>query len=344
MAKARNQWRRYLAAGTLWATGLGLIIALILQQNSADLWDALAVAGWYLPVFFVSHAITILLDSLGWRATIIHPGPLGLISLMIRRWVGMSVNALLPVAQLGGEVVRAHLLRHLGPDGPAAAASVIVDLTIGMLTQILFALIGLTLLTTVLGFDAGLANVAIGLAIFTALIITFAVLQQRGLIAGLVQPIARLVKRPAWQRVLDNADQLDERIGALYRQGDRLLVCGGWRLLGWLWPSLEFWLLFWLLGHPISIAEAIMLEATAQVVRSAGFGIPGGLGVQEGGVMLAAAWLGIPTELALAAMLIRRVREFAYSLAGLLAWLVLESGKKISATSSKLHRLPNSTR
>lgn len=53
---------------------------------------------------------------------------------MVRRWIGMSVNALLPVAQFGGEIVRAHLLRRLGPDGPAAAASVIVDLTVGMLT------------------------------------------------------------------------------------------------------------------------------------------------------------------------------------------------------------------
>ena len=311
----------------LWTIGIGLITALILQQDSADLLEALSVAGWWLPVLVVSYAGTVLLDSLGWRAVIVHAKAVDLASLIVRRWIGMSVNALLPVAQLGGEIVRARLLPHLGPDGPAAAASVIVDLTVGLSMQIVFALLGLLFLASVLGFDAGLAKLGLGLALFSVLIVIFAVLQRRGLIAGLAHCLGRWVKGPAWQQVLCSADQLDERIASLYRQRDRLLRCGCWRLLGWLWPSSEFLLLFWLLGHPIAITEAVMLEAIAQVVRSAGFGIPGGLGVQEGGVMLAAAWLGIPTELALAAMLIRRVREFACGMAGLFAWLMLETGK-----------------
>ncbi len=322
-----GRWRRYGVAVLLWTIGLAVIVALILQQDSANLLNALSVAGLWLPVFFVSYACTVLLDSLGWRAVVVHAEAVSVAGLMVRRWVGMSVNTLLPVAQLGGEVVRAHLLRQLGPDGPSAVASVIVDLTVGMLTQIVFASLGLLFLAPVLGFDAGLAKLGLGLALFSVLIGSSIFLQRRSRIAGLAHRIGRWVKGPAWQQALLNADQVDERIASLYRQRDRMLRCGCWRLLGWLWPSLEFWLLFWLLGHPIGISEAIMLEAVAQVVRSAGFGIPGGLGVQEGGVVLAAAWLGIPTELALAAMLIRRVRELACGFAGLFVWLTLEAGK-----------------
>ncbi len=311
-----------------WAIGVGLIAALILQQDSAQLLDALSVAGWWLPVLFTSYAGTVLLDSLGWRAVIVHAEAVGIRGLMVRRWIGMSVNTLLPVAQLGGEIVRARLLRQLGPDGPAAAASVIVDLTVGLATQIVFALLGLVLVASVLGFDAGLVKLGLGLALFALLIAIFATLQRQGLITGLAHRLGRWVKGPAWQQTLSNAAELDQLITSLYRQRDRLLLCGSWRLLGWLWPSLEFWLLFWLLGHPIAITEAIMLEAIAQIVRSAGFGIPGGLGVQEGGVMLAAAWLGMPTELALAAMLTRRVREFACGLTGLFVWLTLETGEQ----------------
>ncbi len=321
-----GRWRRHAVVVLLWAIGIGLIAALILQQDSAELRGALSVAGWWLPVLFASYAFTVLLDCLGWRVVIIHGEAVGIRGLMVRRWIGMSVNALLPVAQLGGEIVRARLLRQLGPGGPAAAASVIVDLTVGLATQIVFALLGLVLVTSALGFDTGLAKLGLGLALFAVLIVTFAVLQRRGLIGGLAQRLGRWVKTPAWQQTLSNAEELDQRITSLYRQRDRLLLCGSWRLLGWLWPSLEFWLLFWLLGHPIAITEAIMLEAIAQIVRSAGFGIPGGLGVQEGGVMLAAAWLGMPTELALAAMLTRRIREFTCGLAGLFVWLTLETG------------------
>ena len=309
----------------LWTIGIGLIAALILQQDSAELRGALSVAGWWLPVLFVSYAGTVLLDGLGWRAVIIHGEAVGLAGLMVRRWIGMSVNALLPVAQLGGEIVRARLLRQLGPNGPAAATSVIVDLTVGLATQIVFALLGLVLVASVLGFDTGLAKLGLGLAVFAALVAVFTIVQRRGLITDLAQRLGRWVKGAAWQQALSNAEELDRRIISLYRQRSRLLLCGCWRLLGWLWPSLEFWLLFSLLGHPIAITEAIMLEAIAQIVRSAGFGIPGGLGVQEGGVMLAAAWLGMPSELALAAMLTRRVREFTCGLAGLFVWLALET-------------------
>ena len=121
--------RQRLIAALAWMIGLGVIVTLIAQQDSGDLLDALAAAGWWLPVFFATYACTLLLDSLGWRAVIAHAAPIGLAGLVVRRWIGTSVNALLPVAQLGGEIVRGRLLRQLGPDGPAAAASVVVDLT-----------------------------------------------------------------------------------------------------------------------------------------------------------------------------------------------------------------------
>lgn len=317
-------WRRNLAAVLAWMIGLGVIVALIAHQDSVDLLDALAVAGWWLPIFFVTYAGTLLLDSLGWRAVIASAKPISLKSLIVRRWVGTSVNTLLPVAQLGGEIVRARLLRQLGPAGHVAAASVIVDLTVGLVTQIIFALIGLLSLSLILGLDDSLIKLGLGLAVLSGLVGVFAVLQARGVIASSVHLIGRFVKGNVWLQLADNADLLDRQIRSIYQQKSRLFRCGSWRLLGWLWPCLELWLIFWLLGHPISLTEAIILEAVAQVVRSAGFGIPGGLGVQEGGVMLAANLLTISTELALAAMLIRRIRELVCGLIGLFVWAILE--------------------
>ncbi len=331
-----KKWRRNLAAVLAWMIGLGVIIALIAHQDSVDLLDALAVAGWWLPVFFVTYTGTLLLDSLGWRAVIAYAGPISLGGLIVRRWVGASVNALLPVAQLGGEIVRARLLRWLGPAGHVAAASVIVDLTVGLLTQIVFALIGLLLLSLVLGVDDGLIKLGLGLALFSVLVVVFATLQTRGIIASSVHLIGRFVKGNAWLQLSDNADLLDQQIRSIYQQKNRLFVCACWRLLGWLWPCLELWLIFWILGHPISLTQAVILEAVAQVVRSAGFGIPGGLGVQEGGVMLAANLLAIPTELALAAMLIRRIREFICGLVGLFVWLTLEGGSDRNIPASHI--------
>jgi hypothetical protein len=66
--------------------------------------------------------------------------------MVVRRWIGSSVNGLLPTAQVGGEIVRADLLSRVGVAGPAAAASVVVDLTAGLATQLAFVLCGIGLL------------------------------------------------------------------------------------------------------------------------------------------------------------------------------------------------------
>jgi uncharacterized membrane protein YbhN (UPF0104 family) len=100
----------------------------------------------------------------------------------------------------------------------------------------------------------------------------------------------------------------------------RLVVCAAWRLLGWLWGGVEVWLAFWLLGHPIGVAEAVIVECLAQATRSAGFMLPGGLGAQEGGIMAGALMLGIGIDLALAVALLKRARELAYGVPGLIAW------------------------
>ena len=55
-------------------------------------------------------------------------------------------------------------------------------------------------------------------------------------------------------------------------------------------------------------------------MRTAGFAIPGSLGVQEGGTVLICGIVGIGPESALELALLKRVREVALGLPGLLAW------------------------
>jgi uncharacterized membrane protein YbhN (UPF0104 family) len=91
-----------------------------------------------------------------------------------------------------------------------------------------------------------------------------------------------------------------------------------------LWGSAEIWLAFWLLGHPIGVAEAVMLESLGQAVRSLGFVLPGGLGAQESAIVAAGMMAGVAPDLALAVALIKRARELAYGVCGLIAWWVVD--------------------
>ena len=94
-------------------------------------------------------------------------GPrLGLDTFMVLRWIREGVNNLLPVAQIGGEFVVSRLLQRRGMQLAAAIAGTVADLTMEMVTQIAFTLLGLALLLHSVGGTAGIAGyVASGLVV-----------------------------------------------------------------------------------------------------------------------------------------------------------------------------------
>ena len=62
------------------------------------------------------------------------------------RTIGEAVNVLLPVATVGGDIVRTILLKSRGVDRGAAAAATLVDLLLQAGAQALFVSIGIALL------------------------------------------------------------------------------------------------------------------------------------------------------------------------------------------------------
>jgi uncharacterized membrane protein YbhN (UPF0104 family) len=117
------------------------------------------------------------------------------------------------------------------------------------------------------------------------------------------------------------------RLAATYRARPTTIALW-WRSVGWLAGTGEIWLIFYVLGHPISLLEATMYESLVQAVRSAAFFIPGGLGLQEGAFLTLAMTVGVGPELGLAAALVRRAREIGLGVPGLLA-LTLMEGRRV---------------
>jgi hypothetical protein len=154
--------------GTLaWLIGLGLLAALIAANDVDQVAAAVALAGWSIGLIGLAHLGTLLADTLGWRALLRPPQQPSLGSMAIKRWIGSSINALLPVAQLGGEFVRARLLARAGISGPLADASVVVDVTTGLVTQVVFVLLGIGLYLEAQGGAVWLLQAGAGIATFS---------------------------------------------------------------------------------------------------------------------------------------------------------------------------------
>jgi hypothetical protein len=81
------------------------------------------------------------------------------------RFVREGANALLPLAQIGGDFIGARCLALRGVRGPLAAASVIVDVLMQAISQLVFAIIGLILLMSIGGNELIVWPVAVGIAL-----------------------------------------------------------------------------------------------------------------------------------------------------------------------------------
>ena len=78
------------------------------------------------------------------------------------------------------------------------------------------------------------------------------------------------------------------------------------------------------MGHPVSVAEAVVIESLLHAIRGAAFAIPGALGAQEGGLVLLCAAFGIPPEQAIALSLVKRAADLVLGVPGLVGWQMLE--------------------
>jgi putative membrane protein len=311
----------------LLAAGLIAAVALIGASGFADVTAALATAGWGILWVILFHALPLAADMLGWARLFDdrERPPAG--SLYLVRWVSESVNNLLPVAQVGGEVVRTRLVQRRGCPGDHVGATVVIDLTMGMFTQIIFAAAGLALLVALTGFNERVGAIMTGITVLSVLVVAFFFAQRAGLIgrAGNVAAwVGRMIKTDGLFAIVGNARRLDTALHAIYRRRGRLVRCAGLRMVSWFLGAFEVWLGMYVLGHPVGAAEAIVIQSLAMAIRSAAFVIPAGLGVQEGGFLVVGTLLGLPPEAALAMALLRRVREILFGLPGLGIWWLME--------------------
>jgi putative membrane protein len=306
------------------AVGIGLFIALLLLNDLGRIAAALAAVGWGIVGVAFYRFVTIAMDAAGWRLLLRDGGSRPSFGVFLRlRWIGEAVNSLLPVAQVGGDVVRASLLGRLGPGGAQAGASVVVDFTLALLAQAAYAVLGVAVLVATGGAGDHGAAIVGGVALGGATAGFLYAVQRMG-VFGLFGRLLTAVERGgAWAALAGGGAALDDAVRRLYRWRARLAGCAAWHVAAWLARTAETWMILYLVGTPVGWPEALVIESLANAVRSAAFVVPGALGAQEGGIVLLAALFGVAPEAALALALVKRLREFLIGLPGLAAWVLV---------------------
>jgi len=305
---------------------VGLFAWVLVQADLPAVWRMLGNLRWGFGLVLLLYSVIFALDTLGWRFAL-HPEMQERVPwarLFRARLAGEAVNYVTPMAALGGEPVKADLLkRHYRLPLTEGLASLVVAKTAIAVSLALFVFSGLVVARSVGQLPASLNRfIAVTLALFTLLAAGFVVCQQAGLFGGLAGllrwiPGVRRVLAAKWHRIVE----LDAALGRFYRRTDlRVVWSVVFHLFGWIAGVVEIYLILRFLGLDPSVWQAWVIESFWQLIRTASFLVPAALGAQEGGVVLVAAGLGIASPLAMAVALVRRIRELVWTGIGLGLW------------------------
>ncbi len=321
-----------IAGGVL---GVGLSIWLLESYGFARVFEVCAGAGW-LGIFalIAFHPLQMLASALAWRR-IAGSGCklIGLRGFFVLRWIREAVNNLLPMAQIGGDVLAARLLCRQGVKAAPAVAGTIADLTLEIASQILFTALGLVLLMQSAGGDGIAHQVMIGLSVAVATVaclIAALWLGFAGLMERAVLRIGRMVGITGRREIAG----LNEAIRACLRHPGRVTAATFWHLVSWLLGAIEVCMALHFLNNDITLVDGLIIESIGQALKTLGFAVPGALGIQEGGYIVICRVFGISPEVAIAVSLLKRVREAALGIPALVYWRQREHAAAVRAASS----------
>jgi uncharacterized membrane protein YbhN (UPF0104 family) len=313
------------------------VLALVLLVRHVGL-DSVAAAltritWWQLGLVCAVHGVSVILDTLGWRCTFVGGRP-ALVRLLAARCAGQAVNVVTALGGVGGEPVKAWLLRRDVPY-EASVPSLIVAKTAEVVAQGLLLVTGVVLAWTtgVVGWSL-LGPMCYLLAVEAIGVGGFILVQ----VTGGVGWAARLL---AWVGGGPGAHRVDGAVRAFYRSHWRsLLVSVGFHFVSWLVGAVEVLLILHSLHVPASPTTATIVEALGTGVRFATFFVPASLGTLEGANAAAFAALGWAAGDGLAFSLVRRGRQLLWIGLGLAiliamgaAWATTED--RVTAASAR---------
>ncbi|MFA5988938.1 MAG: lysylphosphatidylglycerol synthase domain-containing protein [Sphingomonas sp.] len=309
---------------------LGLVLAVI--GLAVGVW-LIGRAGWHdvvagvrgvgvagFAVLMGWTAANLLLLGAGWLA--VAPG-VARRQLGTFAWARLAREAatdVLPFSQFGGLVVGARTAIAGGIRPALVYASLIADQTTELAAQLVFTLFGVAMLALKLGRAGGAGGseivplVAGGVLAMGGIMLLF-VVAQRPMLAVAEGLAARLLPGS-----VATMAALRGELSAIYAAPLRVITSFLCHFAAWVFSAGGAWVALRLMGAAVPLVDVLTIEALVFTLRTVAFAIPGGVGVQEAAYLLLGPLFGLSPGAALALSLVKRARDIAVGVPGVLLW------------------------
>jgi glycosyltransferase 2 family protein len=327
----------------LLALGLLTLGFLVWHVGPGHIYDAAAQLGpLALIVILLPSVLMYVVEAYGWKVTL---GPCAqrvpFWRVLAIRTAGEVVNMTTPTAYVGGEPLKAYLLKKHGVPMVEGLASVVIAKTTMTIAEVLFILLGMALGFWSLGIQGSLGQMvaagllSVGLLVFG--ITGFIVAQRRGLFTWILETLRRWGWRIAFLEAReDQLRSLDQTIADFYRHHQGAFHASiGLYFVGWLAEALEVFVIVSYLGGPASVSTAIAIGALSVFIKGGTFFIPGSLGTQDAGNLLLLQSFGYSDVTGITFALLRRFRELVWIGIGLVCLVAMGKAGPLDPTAAQ---------
>src|SRR3954453_4544770 len=269
----------------VWFVGMSVLIGLTLWYGADHVGAAMISAGWAAVAVVIARIAAVAVAGGGWWLLFPRGQRPSLWLCVGLRFVREGANALLPLAQIGGDFIGARCLALRGVRGRPPPASVIVDVLMQAASQLAFAIIGLTLLISIGGNELVVWRIAVGVALALPALGGF-LLVQGELGRRFVKKVLSMFAGDREWLVFGAIDDLFAQLDVLYSHRGDLVRSVTWHLVGWFVGAIEVFVVLNARVCPLDFGEAVILESLMLAARGVSFATPGALGPQEGGLIV----------------------------------------------------------
>ncbi len=319
------------------ATGVVLIAVLFSRNDIVEIFRHAVSIGpnfmYVVGVAFLAQSIAVI----AWYLSFLEiPRLFSLVHLYFIRLIGESLSQINPTSLVAGETLKAVLLKNrMGVRYLNGAMSIFLSrimiflgtgfllvLTVGFMFQFMDSLLFKSI------------SIIICLMVIGAFIFIFHSLGYgHGVFFGIAALIDRyLGKFSAMQTIAEYLREVDKDMVEFYSRRRVSFYCVFiLSVLHQLVGALEYYVIFQILGIDVGFLSCVLFDVGSMMIRSAGFFIPGQLGLEELGNKLMFSVTNIPgDDTWLTVSLIRRGRQFFWILTGFAVYLVISRKEEIA--------------
>lgn len=300
------------------ATGFAVLVWILAKTDLGEVVTLARRVGFAgMALVLLLYLLAFVIDTITWQMTLpsVRLDARWLYRLFKIRMVGEAFNNATPAAGMGGEPVKAVLLkRSHGIGYLEGTTSLVLARTINTLALLIFLAGGYLLVLASDAVPSSLQVLAgVGLSATALGVLSFWAIQRFQMTSLAGTWLARFRFARALESALGHVRAIDDALVHFYtQQRGRLGAATLLAFVNWLLGAVEVWFVLRFLGHPLGLGDAWIMESMAQLVRLGAFFIPASLGAQEGAFFLAGSTLAGSGTLGVAVGVVRRFREILW--------------------------------